>query len=61
MRNELTFAGLDALVPRVLKVGVAFIATLPEPSTVVSATTEFFGLQECVALGAYDSGWSFNG
>ena len=61
MRNELTFAGLDTLAPRVVKCGVAGIATLPDPSTAGSATTEFFGLHECVTLGAYDSGWSFNG
>ena len=38
-RRELTFAGLEAIEPRVLKVRVTDIATFLEPSTAASTTT----------------------
>ena len=49
---ELTFAGLDALDPRVIKLGVASIPTVVEPSTCRSATAAFAGHLESATLGA---------
>ena len=41
--QRLTFTGLDALEPRVIKLYVAEISAFPEPSTPTSATAEFAG------------------
>ena len=40
MSRKQTFTGLDAFGPRVRKLGIPVIATLIEPSTATSATTE---------------------
>ena len=50
MSHKQTFTGLDAVGPRVRKLGVSFIATLIEPSTAASATTERAGFLD-TALG----------
>ena len=52
MMCELTFAGLDALDPTVLKPGVAGISALLEPSTAAKTTTAFAGLVAHTTLGA---------
>ena len=52
MFREQTFAGIDALTPRVIEIRVAEIATLLEPSTATSATTELAGSLDGAALGA---------
>ena len=63
MSRKQTFTGLNALGPRVRKLGVSFIATLIEPSTAASATTAFTGFLD-TALGTYRArwhcGWSIN-
>ena len=41
-RPILRFTGLNALVPRVLKVELIRLPTLIEPSTIATAATEFF-------------------
>ena len=46
----LTFAGLDALEPRVIKLRVAGIATLVEPCAAASAAAELAGLAKGCAL-----------
>ena len=48
---QLTFAGLHALKPCVIKGGVADIAAFAKPSTAASTTTEFAGFLG-TALGA---------
>lgn len=53
MSNELTVAGLDALLPRVIKLFVAGIAAVVEPSTAASATAGLTGLLDGAALRAY--------
>ena len=53
--HELTFAGIDALGPRVAELGVARASTVVGPSTARSATASFAGLLECGALRA--PGW----
>ena len=45
------FAGLDALDPCMIKGSVAGISTVLEPSTAISATTEFAGFLDAAALG----------
>ena len=45
-------AGLDAIDPCMIKVGVANISTPLEPRTAASATTELAGLLKAAALGA---------
>ena len=52
MSRKQTFTGLNALGPRVRKLGVSFIATLIEPSTAASATTAFTGFLDGHAPGA---------
>ena len=49
--QKLTFAGLKALKPRVIKVGVTFISALLEPSATTSATTQLAGFRAGAALG----------
>ena len=48
--RELTFAGLDALEPCVIKLRVAGISALFDPSTAGSATTAFAGFLDRAAL-----------
>ena len=57
--EELTVTSLDAFPPCVIKIRVAGISTLVEPSTTASATTEFTGFLGSTALGAYgiDQRW----
>ena len=55
--HELTFAGLDALVPCVIKLRVAGISTVLEPTTSASATRAFAGFVGG-ALGTRDRGTS---
>ena len=50
------FAGLNALVPRVLKVFVTCTSTVFEPRTTVSATTSFARFRDDAAFGAYGTG-----
>ena len=50
------FAGLNALVPRVIKVCVTCSSAVFEPRTTVSATTSFAGFLDDAALGAYGTG-----
>ena len=47
------FAGLDTLVPRVIKVCVTSTSAVFEPRTTVSATTSFARFLDDAALGAY--------
>ena len=47
-----TLAGLGALRPGVVKLRVAVVSTLIEPSTARSATTDFAGFLESGTLGA---------
>ena len=51
--RELTFAGLDALLPSVIK--VAGLSTLLEPTASASATSEFAGVVDG-ALGTINRG-----
>ena len=51
-----SLAGLDALVPRVTKLGVARCSTVSEPRTAATATTELAGFSygaACATLGDY--------
>ena len=50
---ELTFAGLFALIPRMIEIGVAFISTIFIPSTAASATTSLARVSEGAALATY--------
>ena len=52
MCYKLTFAGLNALEPSVLKPGVTGISALLKPSTAAKATTAFAGFLAHTALGA---------
>ena len=54
--HELTFAGLDALRPRVLKFRIAVIATLLKPSPATHATTALSRFLVDATLSASDSG-----
>ena len=49
--HKLTFAGLDALGPRVIELGVARTSAVVEPSTARSATAGFAGLLGLTTLG----------
>ena len=55
MTHKLTFASLVAFEPCVVKLRVAGISTLVEPSATRSATTELAGFFEDAALGAYST------
>ena len=48
-----SFAGLDALVPRIMKVGVTSTSAVLEPRTAATATTAFPRLLDGTAFGAY--------
>ena len=50
-KSKLTCAGLHALEPRVVELGVARISTIVEPSTAGSATAGFAGFLFEAALG----------
>ena len=50
------FAGLDALVPRVMKLGVTSTSAVFEPRTTATATTSFARFFDDTAFGAYDAG-----
>ena len=47
------FTGLDALVPRVMKLGAASTPTVSEPRTSTTATTVFARFHDGAAFGAY--------
>ena len=47
------FAGLDALVPRVMKFCVTSTSAMSEPRTAATATTDFAGFADGAAFGAY--------
>ena len=47
------FAGLDALVPRVMELGVASSSAVSEPRTTATATTDFSRFRERAAFGTY--------
>ena len=49
--HELTFAGLDAFKPRVIKPRVALISTVLVPGTIGRAAAEFAGVGLGAALG----------
>ena len=55
MSYEHTFAGLDALEPRVVEVRVTGISAVLEPSTTANTTAEFTGFLVFAALGAHRS------
>ena len=57
--HELTFAGLDALVPCVIKLRVAGISAVLEPTASATATRGFAGFVGG-ALGTRDRGRSSN-
>ena len=46
------FAGLNALIPRVIKLGVASTSTVSEPRTTATAATNFPGFRDDAACGA---------
>ena len=48
-----SFAGLDALVPRVLKLGVTSASTVSEPRTATTATATFSRFLDGAAFAAY--------
>ena len=47
------FTGLDALVPRVIKLGVTSTSTVSEPRTTATAATNFPRFRDDAAFGAY--------
>ena len=47
------FAGLDALIPRVIRIGVTSGATVPEPRTAAAAATSFSRFRNDTAFSAY--------
>ena len=47
------FAGLDALVPRVLKLGAASTSAVSEPRTTATATTFFTRSRDGATFGTY--------
>ena len=55
MAHALTFAGLDAIGPRVAKPGVSGVSTLLVPSTAGSATAGIAGLADGAASGTQDT------
>ena len=50
---QFTFAGLDALSPRVVEVRVTGLSALLEPSTTATAATGFAGSLVDAALGTW--------
>ena len=55
VRFGLTFAGIKALVPRVIKLGVTSTAAVPEPRTTTTTTTDFSRFVQDTAFGAYQT------
>ena len=55
--SQLTSAGFNAVIPRVLKPGVADITTIIEPSTARSATTALSGFLDDTALRTFATGF----
>ena len=49
------FAGLDALVPRVIKLGVTCASAVPKPRTTATAATISPRFRDDTAFGAYGS------
>ena len=47
------FAGLDTLVPRVIKLGVTRTSAVSEPRTTATAATDFARFRDDAAFGAY--------
>ena len=47
------FAGLDALVPRVVKLDVTSTSAVSEPRTTVAAATDFLRFHNDTTFGAY--------
>ena len=47
------FAGLDALIPRVIKLGVTSTSAVLEPRTTATAATDFPRFYDDAAFGAY--------
>ena len=47
------FAGLDALIPRVMKLGLARTSAVSEPRTTATATTSFPRFRDDAAFGTY--------
>ena len=47
------FAGLDALVPRVINVSITDTTTVSEPSTTAAATTAFSRFRDGAAFGTH--------
>ena len=47
------FAGLDALIPRVIKLEVTSASAVSEPGTTATAATNFAGFRDDTAFGAY--------
>ena len=47
------FAGLDALVPRVMELGVTSSSAVSEPRTTATAATDFSRFRDRAAFGAY--------
>ena len=54
--REFTFAGIDALGPRVIKIRIIFKTAVLEPSTTQGTTTDFPGFPEEAAFGAHGTG-----
>ena len=50
------FAGLDALVPRVMKLGVIGTSAVSEPRTTATTTTDFSRFLDGATLGTYQPG-----
>ena len=49
------FAGLDALVPRVIKLAVTSTSAVSEPRTTATTATYFPGFRNDPAFGAYET------
>ena len=47
------FAGLDAFIPRVIKLGVTITSAVSEPRTTATAATNFLRFHDDTAFGAY--------
>ena len=56
-RHELTFAGLDAVEPRMIEFCIARVSTLVKPSTSGTATTEL-AVAESTTLGTFATGFN---
>ena len=47
------FAGLDALIPRVITLGITSTSAVSEPRTTATAATKFLRFRDYAAFGAY--------